>query len=249
VASTGLVDSGRIFRFDGATGTLINDLPLAPAFPNPAQFIFGPNGDLYVAEVTTDFSAQDDGVVERYDGTSGAFVSSFTVAALRRPWGLAFGPDSNLYVGGLTSNNVVRFTPNGDYIDVFVPGGSGQLQNAYGMTFFPFGRRPSPGRSPHTGSRLAVLMTSSLSVGTNLSSADYNAGNTINSLTSAKLPLMAVEPATTMAIAESFQAGLLPVTESRSQVCATLVSPTEFASDPVIDTLFGQLAQEQAPAP
>jgi hypothetical protein len=50
-------------------------------------------GDLFVSSVGTDS-------VLRYNGTTGAFVGTFTGAPAAFPEGVIFGPDGNLYVSG-----------------------------------------------------------------------------------------------------------------------------------------------------
>ena len=50
--------------------------------------------------------------VLQYDATTGAFVDVFVTAGsggISGPYGLAFGPDGNLYVSGRNSNDVVRY--------------------------------------------------------------------------------------------------------------------------------------------
>jgi hypothetical protein len=50
--------------------------------------------------------------INKIDGTTGAFISVFVrdgTGGMQHAVGLAFGPDSNLYVGGALSHNFVRF--------------------------------------------------------------------------------------------------------------------------------------------
>jgi len=82
----------------------------------------------------------------RYDENTGAFLEVFVPAGsggLELPFGLAFGPDGNLYVtssnalaGGL--GKVLRYDGStGSFVAVFVPSGSGGLFLPSGLTFGP----------------------------------------------------------------------------------------------------------------
>ena len=96
---------------------------------------FGPDGNLYVADGT--------GFVNRYDGTTGAFIDQFVALGAGGLWCSrwpAFGPDGNLYVGDVNNHDVKRYegpaggTP-GAFIDIFIPYMSGGLQQPWRMRF------------------------------------------------------------------------------------------------------------------
>lgn len=81
------------------------------------------------------------GFIQRYDGTSGAFIDTFANPGVepsgwpRGPTGVAFGPDGNLYV--VKMDTIMRFDGStGAYIDDFVPAG-GALDNPWFITFTP----------------------------------------------------------------------------------------------------------------
>jgi sugar lactone lactonase YvrE len=90
--STGGVGTGNIRRFL-ADGTDLGDFVPAGLLSAPEQFAWDANGDLYVAN-----KGVDD--VVKYNGTTGALINPLfaTGMELDFPFGLAFGPDGNLYV-------------------------------------------------------------------------------------------------------------------------------------------------------
>jgi hypothetical protein len=117
--------------------------------------IFGPDGNLYVGSLLTDSILRYDGITGAplpSAGNSGAtFVPSgsggltFGRSGDLGAW-LVFGPDGNLYVksGGITappdSSSVLRFNgKTGEFIDAFVPAGSGGLTGPRALVFGPDG--------------------------------------------------------------------------------------------------------------
>jgi sugar lactone lactonase YvrE len=140
-------------RFDGKTGAFLDSF-LQQSSPglttSPSYMVFGPDGDLYVA-------AAREGVIYRYDGTTGLPVpapgqtgATFVPAGsggldapyrLDAPAGIAFGPDGNLYVASanwFTSNN-------GPFYDGDFPAGAVLRFN--GTTGLPV---PAPGQTGAT---------------------------------------------------------------------------------------------------
>src|SRR6267143_1697619 len=80
--------------------------------------------------------------VLRYNGTTGAFVSTFvptTSGGLTFPLGGAFGPDSNLYVASSSSPGEVSRFNGSTGAAIGASFGSGQLSNPEGLTFGPDG--------------------------------------------------------------------------------------------------------------
>jgi DNA-binding beta-propeller fold protein YncE len=148
VVSTG---TDSVLRYDGTTGEFLGAFVASGSggLVGPATMTFGPNGDLYVANLySSDLS------VKRFEGpsesTPGAFVETFVPAGsggLRAPAGLIFGPDGNddgqldLYlaevdVHSFNKASVKRYDGvTGEFIDTFVPQRSGGLEGAVLMTF------------------------------------------------------------------------------------------------------------------
>jgi streptogramin lyase len=90
---------------------------------------FGPDGNLYVAE-TSYFN------IQRFDGTTGAFINNFATANNFTPFGLTFGLDGNLYVSNSSNNSVLRFNgTTGALLGTFVAAGSGGLNGARDLAF------------------------------------------------------------------------------------------------------------------
>ena len=119
-----------------ARPSLIRKPPAAPRTTSitAEQFAFGPDGNIYVASI-------DDGKIQRYDGTTGAFIDTFaTPGNVGAGWpdgptGVAFGPDGNLYVTKV--DRVERYDgTTGAYIDDYLPVGGG-LDNPWFSTFTP----------------------------------------------------------------------------------------------------------------
>ena len=69
--------------------------------------------------VTNWVSGRDD--VYIVDGNTGDVVGNFddTNGDLRKPYGIVFGPDGNVYVAGYDSDNIVSFDRDGNYLGVF----------------------------------------------------------------------------------------------------------------------------------
>jgi YVTN family beta-propeller protein len=81
--------------------------------------------------------------VLRYDGSSGIFLAALdpgNSGSLQAPYGVAFGPDGNIYVSSNYDASVKRYNAStGAFIDNFVPGGSGGLLWGGDLSFGPDG--------------------------------------------------------------------------------------------------------------
>src|SRR5262249_23185744 len=88
----------------------------------------------------------NDGAVLRYNGTTGAYISTFVpkgsggLGFKGTQAGLAFGPDGNLYVTSTATNQVLEYNGStGAFLQAFVSAGSGGLSVPRGLTFGPDG--------------------------------------------------------------------------------------------------------------
>jgi DNA-binding beta-propeller fold protein YncE len=135
-----------VLRYDGATGAFIDNFAVGGDLKSPRGIIFGPDGNLYVAD--RNMPALE-GRVARYDGTTGAYLGDFVAlgnGGLSIPTAAVFGPDSNddghldLYVGSFGTDSVLHYDgTNGAFLGAFVASGSGGLARPGGMTFGPDG--------------------------------------------------------------------------------------------------------------
>jgi DNA-binding beta-propeller fold protein YncE len=126
-------------------GTSLNEIGTPSAFvapgsgglSSPGGITLGPDGNLYVAS--------NNGAVLRYNGTTGAYVSTFVSQGSGGLYGLsgnclAFGPDGNLYVSSQNTNQILEYSGStGAFVKAFVASGSGGLTNPRGLTFGPDG--------------------------------------------------------------------------------------------------------------
>jgi glucose/arabinose dehydrogenase len=96
--------------------------------------IFGPDGDLYVAD-------RDADSVKRYDGASGEFLREYRHPHLTTPIHLAFGThDGSLLVGSRDEHAVFAIDPETGAVMTLVEPGAGGLRAPAGMAFGPDGR-------------------------------------------------------------------------------------------------------------
>src|SRR5262249_17329042 len=115
-----------LLRYDGTTGASLGLFAHVPSGDNGETILFGPDGNLYYNLGSTD-------TVKRLNGTSGADLGAFipkNYGIIRGPYGLAFGPDGDFYVGSSpcggpdsSLNKVVRYDgATGEMIDTYAAG-------------------------------------------------------------------------------------------------------------------------------
>jgi sugar lactone lactonase YvrE len=133
--------NGRVLRYDDATGAPIGNfvLPSRNGLESPTQIVFGPDGDLYVANgIKPDGTPPVATAVLRYDGASGEFIDVFSAGFPGGVVQIAFGPDGDLY-GTLGPANLV-FRADGDTGTWSLFAGAGSPLNfASGLAFGPDG--------------------------------------------------------------------------------------------------------------
>lgn len=150
--------SGGILQYDATTGAFVNTFVSAGA-TGALRFVFGPDGnsdgvdDLYLSDFYGDS-------IRRYSGQTGAFLDTFVGSGsggLDGPYGLAFGPDANLYVSSFNhptfaNNAVVRYDGlTGAHDPTFFASGGG----LHGPTSIAF-LAPTPVPEPSSLSLLAM---------------------------------------------------------------------------------------------
>ena len=96
---------------------------------DPKYAIFGSDNNLYVSSNER---------ILRFDGLTGKFLDIFVDSGsggLELPTGIVFGPDGNLYVSSGNTDQVLRYAPDGTFLDIFVD--STLIKKPHGLTFGP----------------------------------------------------------------------------------------------------------------
>lgn len=126
---------------------------------SPDAIMLGPdaNGDgipdLYISSGNQPAgSSEAASSVLRFDGLTGSFLDAFVTdnpatdadetGGLLRPYGIAFGPDGNLYVSSFLTDQILRYSGStGAFLDVYAQGDGlpGGLNGPNGLLFGPDG--------------------------------------------------------------------------------------------------------------
>ena len=96
--------------------------------------VFGPDGDLYVAD-------RDTNLVKRFRGDSGALHREYSHRDLTKPIHLAFRPgDGALLVGARNADAILAIDPSSGMVNTLIASKAGGLNAPAGMAFGPDGK-------------------------------------------------------------------------------------------------------------
>jgi len=116
---------GQILRYDLAgnyLGVFATGSPLGAPNAGPSGTVFGPDGNLYVAQHDTNPVATTNGMVLRYNGTTGAFIDQVVPehsGGLSGPVGVAFTSNGRLLVTSAATNQVLAYSTTGTPLGAF----------------------------------------------------------------------------------------------------------------------------------
>jgi len=106
-------NKSQILRFDATTGASLGNFLVGYDGAFIGGYTFGPDGNLYVS----DFNGF---TIDRYSGTTGAFLDTFATVTSSAPYQPLFGPDGNLYLGQSTGRITKYDGTTGQSLGVFV---------------------------------------------------------------------------------------------------------------------------------
>lgn len=108
-----VTNKSQILRFDATTGASLGNFLVGYDGAFIGGYTFGPDGNLYVS----DFNGF---TIDRYSGTTGAFLDTFATVTSSAPYQPLFGPDGNLYLGQSTGRITKYDGTTGQSLGVFV---------------------------------------------------------------------------------------------------------------------------------
>jgi WD40 repeat protein len=117
--------SAQVLRYDlngNFKGIFASGAPLGLPNAGPSGIAFGPDGNLYVAQHDTNPVATTNGMVLRYNGTTGAFIDQAVPqheAGLSGPVGVLFTPNRRLIVTSCATNQILDYSVMGTGSGVF----------------------------------------------------------------------------------------------------------------------------------
>jgi sugar lactone lactonase YvrE len=119
--------NARVVRYNGQTGAFDRAFITSQlAQPFGLRFITGVMVPTAEAEDSLLVVSGNENTVQRFGDFTGAHKGTFASNNLNFPIGIEIGPDGNVYVASYGNDRVVRFNGvNGQYIDDFIPAGSG----------------------------------------------------------------------------------------------------------------------------
>jgi len=113
-----VVNLQTIIQVDSATGAIVGDFA-SDGMSCPLDSQFGPNGNLFVANLCS-------GTVTEYDGDTGSLIGTFT-SGLSGPGGIRFEENGNLLVFELDAGRITEVDTSGNLIGTFASGLSGDV--------------------------------------------------------------------------------------------------------------------------
>ena len=122
--------ANQVLQFDANTGASLGVFASGGGLASPFSIAFSPwTKDLLV-------TSRDSNQVLRCDHRTGAFLGVFASANLSAPFGMAFGPDYNLYVANFDNSTVTKYDgATGAFLSTFVTSGSGGLASPTFLTW------------------------------------------------------------------------------------------------------------------
>lgn len=111
--------SNTIKQFDRA-GAFVNDFATSPTLNSGAGGLLFYRGFLVVSEAFGPRNTWGNSIV-KFNPSTGASLGAFAGDShLHGPGGFAAGPDGNLYVANFAADNILKYSPAGAFLGVFI---------------------------------------------------------------------------------------------------------------------------------